>query len=477
MSREILGLDIRQHALSAVLLKSGLKGNRIESHLHILIADGIDNGLAQALDTVRSQIKIGGASCIAAYPAQWLFYRNLRVPFKDRRKIRQIINFELESSLPYPADEVVIDFHIIASTPEYSDILAIIAEKTRLKSYLDILSAAHIKPQMVTAGGYCTALSLNRVKDIPKNWILADIEPSGASLFVCADGQVCFARSFPLSSSDDLSSVKVIGIQTERSLSGIEDIREEEFRPEAVFISGQEISPEIRSEFEERFGLSPKQADVLDNELLRQQGVQNWESYHNDHALALAIAESEGFNDINLRQGAFAAINFWAEHKNGLVQSAALIAVILIFALSSLMIDTYSMEKKADALNAQINGIFSEAFPEIKKITDPLAQMKSAIQEKKKEALLSGETVKNIRVIDIINEISKNIPKQTDMDLTQVVVGQEGVSIGGDTGAFNVVDDVRSRLEKVAMFKKVTIVSTKTDRSGNRVLFKMNIEL
>ena len=472
MSRDILGLDIRQHTLSAVLLKSGFKGNRIESHLYIPIPDGSDNGLASALETVRTQMNLSGVSCIAAYPAQWLFYRHLSLPFKDRRKIRQIINFELESFLPYSADDVVIDFHIITGTPESSDIFAVVAEKTRFKAYLDTLKAANIKPQTVTAGGYCTALSLLRVKDIPQNWILADIEPSAASLFVCMNGQIGFARSFPINPSEK----SAITIQIRRSISAIEDMRQEEFQPQAIFISGQEISPELRSEIENAFEITPKQANILDDELLKQQGVQNWESHQNDHALALALSEAEGFNDLNLRQGAFAATTFWAEHKNDLIQSAMLLAVILILGLSSLVADTYSMEKKVSALDSRINGIFSEAFPDIKKITDPLQQMKTAIQEKKKQALLSGETVKNIRVIDILNEVSKNIPKQSDADLTQVVMGQEGIAIGGDAGSFSIVDDIRSRLEKVPLFKKVTIVSTKTDKSG-RVLFKLSIEI
>jgi len=191
----------------------------------------------------------------------------------------------------------------------------------------------------------------------------------------------------------------------------------------------------------------------------------------------LALAETEGFNDVNLRQGVFASTTFWAEYKTDLIQSAALVAVILVLAFSSLVADIYAADKKAAILTNQINSIFSEAFPGIKKITDPVQQMKTAIQEKKKEALLSGETVKNLRMIDILTDISRHVPKETDVDLTQMVIAQDGISIGGETSAFNVVDDMKNRLEKAGLFKKVTIVSAKTDKTGNRVLFKLNIEL
>ncbi|HAO20288.1 MAG TPA: hypothetical protein DCQ37_07255 [Desulfobacteraceae bacterium] len=471
--RQIFGLDIRQNAVSAVLLKSGLQGSRIESHLHIPLADGIDAGLVPALTDIRSQMDINGAACIASYPASWLSYRNLRVPFKDRKKIRQILPFELEATLPYPVDNVLIDFHVISSTPEYSDILAVIAEKKRLKSFLDMLNAAQMKPQVVTIGGYCTALSLNKSENAPQNRIIIDIDAENITMFVCAAGQIQLIRAFSLSGPESAAS---LGLQLERTLSSIEDILPE-YQPEALFVSGQEISPEIRSELENRFELSPKRADVLDNDLLKNHPVQNWESQLTDHALALALAETEGFNDVNLRQGVFASTTFWAEYKTDLIQSAALVAVILVLAFSSLVADIYAADKKAAVLTNQINGIFSEAFPGIKKITDPVQQMKTAIQEKKKEALLSGETVKNLRMIDILNDISRNVPKETDVDLTQMVIAQDGISIGGETSAFNVVDDMKNRLEKAALFKKVTIVSAKTDKTGNRVLFKLNIEL
>ena len=39
MRRKILGLDIRHDAVSAVLLKSGIKGTVIDAHVHVPLSD------------------------------------------------------------------------------------------------------------------------------------------------------------------------------------------------------------------------------------------------------------------------------------------------------------------------------------------------------------------------------------------------------------------------------------------------------
>ena len=103
--------------------------------------------------------------------------------------------------------------------------------------------------------------------------------------------------------------------------------------------------------------------------------------------------------------------------------------------------------------------------------------MRIKIAAAKKNALLPGETGKHIRTIDILNNISKLIPKETDVKLTRLVIGEESVQISGNTDTFNSVDDIKSRLEQVKFFQKITISSANINRSDNRVQFKLKVHL
>ena len=104
MSRKYLGLDIQNSALAAVLIESGLKGNWIRAHSYIPYPEGKDEiqGLEAALEALVSQVDIAGCSCIASFPSEHVFFRNMSVPFKQASKIRQVLPFELEPTMPMP---------------------------------------------------------------------------------------------------------------------------------------------------------------------------------------------------------------------------------------------------------------------------------------------------------------------------------------------------------------------------------------
>ncbi|MBW2192481.1 MAG: pilus assembly protein PilM, partial [Deltaproteobacteria bacterium] len=158
MPRTIFGLDIRSDAVSAVLLKTGFRGSWIEAHQHVPVPDPEDIGTAidRSIETIMEKIDIAGSVCIASFPSEQISYRNLRVPFKSQKKIRQILPFELETTLPFPVSDIVIDFHAV-TVSEPSDIIAAAVEKSRLESYLDRLASFNIEPEIVTAGGYAAA--------------------------------------------------------------------------------------------------------------------------------------------------------------------------------------------------------------------------------------------------------------------------------------------------------------------------------
>ena len=141
MARKILGLDIRNSSISAVLLTNTIKGNVVESYFHFSLKPDSEESVAErssALKAITDKINISDVVCIVSFPAEDVSYRNIRIPFREPKKIKQILPFELEPTLPSSIEDTVIDFqHLtLPKQQEQTGIIAAVIEKVKLEEFL-----------------------------------------------------------------------------------------------------------------------------------------------------------------------------------------------------------------------------------------------------------------------------------------------------------------------------------------------------
>jgi Tfp pilus assembly protein PilN len=103
--------------------------------------------------------------------------------------------------------------------------------------------------------------------------------------------------------------------------------------------------------------------------------------------------------------------------------------------------------------------------------------MQINVREAKKNANVQSTAGPHLRSIDILNAISRNIPETITVDVTRMVISPETVLISGNTDTFNSVEEIKSNLEQIDFFKRVTISSTNKDRSGQEIRFQLKVEL
>lgn len=489
MSRKILGLDIRCDTITAVLVESTLKGNRIEAYKQVPVSEEEDfeTSISQSIKMIAAEIDVADPVCLISFPAEKFSFRNIRVPFKEKKKIRQVLPFELESMLPFPVDDLIIDFQAL-KLPAYSahedkesstDLIITAVEKSILETYLNILAAFKINPKFVAVGGYQTASCLSGIPGFSKNWILIDLDSKKTTMFAVSSGQIFLVRPLQVNTSDP-SCAKSVCDTIQQTLSASEDIIQMDFQPECAFITGNglnglELDEEIARILEfpvKRLDLA-RETDIL----VEEQQTRPWKSEHMDNAFALALTELQGKKGFNFRKGPMAAKKLWIKHQKDFIKSGILASVVLILAFLSIFAGSYLLNKKAADLDNQINEIFKETFPDEKITKYPFEQMVGLIENAKKRPELSEKTGKNIRTIDILNDISKFVPKDTDVELTRLDIRPENIMITGNTDTFNSVDTMKTQLEKSDIFSKVTINSSSTDKTINRVRFKLKVEL
>jgi len=482
MRRKILGLDIRHDAVSAVLLKSGIKGTVIDAHVHVPLTDGKadETGWVAPLETLVKKMDISGSVCAASFPADEISYRNIQVPFKGQKKIKKILPFELEPTFPFPTDDLIIDF-IPVKLPDHindNNLITAAVEKSKLQSFLDTLATFNIAPETVTVGGYPTAWCLTHILDNRKNWLVVDIDSNKGAIFFILSGTVCLIRSFLIRSDARSYKIKSLCSTIRQTQAALEKMIGLEFDPDGLFITGCGLDDlGFEQDMAQALGLPIERIDLLrDTDLFKHQDPpKSWVPLLMDNALSLALMEVEGADGFNFRKGPFASKKFWEENKKGLIQTGVFFALVVALAFFNVFIDSYFMGKKLARLDNQITDIFTSTFPDVKKIVDPVQQMRIKIQAARKKMLFPGETEKSIRTIDILNNISNRIPRETDVTLTRMVIGSENVVISGDTDTFNSVDSIKSRLEEVDSFKKIIISSANINKSDNRVRFNLKI--
>ena len=480
MGKRILGLDIQNEALAAVLVNSGFKESRVEAFSRIQFpeAEGNDDGLSAALDALIEEMPVTDCVCIASVPADHVAFRNLKVPFKQEKKIRQILKFELEPTLPFPIDEVVVDFHALKldGQGEQTDVIAAACNVDGLRKILDLLAAKGIQPEIVTVSGFPSALCLSRLGHVPENALVVDVRSGSSTIFVMNAGQLNMVRTLPADRAYD-SRTDMLGQNIQRTLYAIEDINDQPFRPDQIFITGPALGENgIVSSLTRLLNVPISRIDLLSDieSRIKEMPAEAWKPYQMNNALALALLEVIGIKGLNFRQGPFAIKKRWTEYRKNIITSGILVGALIFVWLSSLSIDYFYKKNQLDKTNTQLKQMFQTTFPDVKKIVDPIQQMRVRIDELRKISLLPSDG-KNTLAIDILNNISKSIPSNIDAKFTRTVIGEDNVVINGDTDTFNSVDTIKSRLEQVDVFQSVTIVSTTKEDASNRIKFRLKI--
>ena len=483
MSRKVLGIDIRNETVSAVLLHSSLREHRVEHFVHLPFSgpDDPERSLSSALQTLTEKMDLSGSDCVVSIPANQVIFRNLQIPFSSSKKIRMVLPFELETTLPYAAEDLVIDFHTLNGAPEgdQTKLIAAAIEKSKLSPYLDALSSIKADPEKLTLGGLPTALCLANQAAPEEDQLFIEIDHTYATLFIAAGGRLQLIRSFLLPPAGP-SRAPQLCAQILQTLAAFLESSGLNFEPIEMVASGIGLDEtDIIPALSRRLNIPVKTVSIAERLNIPIEGNQEnqWIPAYMDSALAVALMEVEGYNGLNFHKGQFAAQKFLSKHKRPLIKTGILAATVLVLFFFNLIMEAYNLNKHLSDINSQMTQIFRTTFPDVETVHYPYQEMQARIREMKKTAAFEDEAGPQIRSIDILNGISEKIPENITVNLNRLVIQPDNVIVSGTTDTYNSVDAIKSRLEQIPYFEKVTISSSNIDRTGNEVHFMLKLEL
>ena len=483
MSRKVLGIDIRKESVSAVLVLTGLHENRIEAHAHVPISDSgeEDNRFKTALGALCNEIDPSGCECVVSISADHFSYRILQIPFKDSRKVRMVLPFELEPTVPHPIDELVVDFIDLQSAAlgDHSEIIAVAVPRMDLNPYIESLADFKIDPEMITVGGLPAAMCLAKQADQGEDRLILEIGDVSSSLFIISGGRLQLIRSFTTPGGKDNRAV-VLGAFVQRTLAAFDEISQTDFQPPDMIVTGAGLNGAVLDdEVSKVLDIPVNRLNFADrlNIMIDPENSKPWNPAIMDNALALTSMAIDGIKGLNFHRGRFAARKLFVKHKKNWIKTGVLAAAVLALLFFNMITETVTLNRRIDRIDQQITAIYRETFPNVKRIVDPHREMQVKVQEEKKSAVTQSALGPQIRTIDILNSISQKIPDDIKVDVTRMVISSETVLISGNTDEFKSVDDIKSNLEQIDFFEKVTINSTNLDRSGKEVRFQLKVEL
>jgi len=500
MATRILGLEIHNEYLAAVLLEQRGTVRVVVSSAHFDLEEGED--LGTALASFLGQHSFQGNTCILGLPLSLLSLRNLFLPFPDRKKISQVLPLELEEQLLLPMSEQVVDFVVTSRQEGGSFLLVGAVEKSVVRTLLSALQHNGLRvdglmPTVSTrAEVFCSAQGAG------KTTLFLSAERHGLELVLWSAGQAVFMRriSYPEDfslpeaangpadpSSPDAASAHKSIVQIcaaiRFSLSYVQhDFGENGTIAQAVVFGWPEgtswqqgLAEELKVEVIPCPALCRQGGRIrLDEEL-----QDEWRPGRFDGALALALAglaKKQG-GRLNFLQGEFVRTSWQFFSKRSLLAAALVLSLFCALGIGALWFDCHTLETRSLTLHQKMTALFKQTFPEVTRIVDPYVQMQSKLREARGSEvslpLFSGDK----RVLEILTDISSRVPKTLSLHVFRLVIDQKSVQIKGLTDAYNNVNVIKSKLALSTRYQEVKIISATADKDKGSIRFEIRLQL
>ncbi|HPJ66895.1 MAG TPA: GspL/Epsl periplasmic domain-containing protein [Desulfobacteraceae bacterium] len=496
MPGKILGLDINEDSITAVQVRVGLKGHQIIFCAEAGIKES--GGLGNALMAISAQLDQKSDVCISSIPAESISFRNLDMPFKDRKKIAQTLPFEIEGMLPFPIHDLISDF-IVNKHSEQSRILSASVYKNFISDRIMQMESCGIDPDILDIRCVPVVCRLLKSQEAPEEGLFLDIGEKRLTMVLFKDKHISLIRNFALPDSPFQKNTIHSKDNNHDNFSAPEQI-EEHFKSFCALIdntlhafgwqSGRPVRPE-KVLFTGRGALYPNTGNILEKylnitaqqiDLCRGSRIQMdeniariWNPLLMDGALALAIRDSKDDQNFNFRKDDFETKRPYMALNMNFRKAAVLLSVVFALLIADIGIDYYLLKERAGRLDQEMASVFRQTFPEVRRIVDPLQQMKIKINETRKLAGVLPGTASDIPVIEILKDISERIPSTVNINVTRIGIDLETVRISGKTDTYSTVDRIQNVLEGSGYFSEVSISSTNLDRSGNQVQFEIKL--
>ena len=467
MSPKFLSIDIQRSCIIATLFSQGRKGKKIHARLEhpLSIAQDITHGPSY-FSSLESQLSATLKSvgdyghCTLALPVDFFFFRTLELPFKSKKKIEQILPFELEERLPLTRDQFKKEFMPLSAPPRSGGgcrVLSASMDIRVLEKFNGVFQNCGLSPDVLTLGdGYTQALSWAREHPHQAPTIFVHGEKDQVTVHGIQDGEIFFIRTTHLEYQKDgkglIQHLNITCLSVGELLYGDACIQH-------IVLGGDlKNHPALNTSIKEKMGLDVSNAPEK-------------------NPPATALSPMFNFHRTPSPLGLFLT-----QHGSNLMLTG-IFFLCFILAMGSLPLTrSKAAQREIAQLDGQIRRTFLSHFPGVTTLVDPVHQMRVKLAAARKKKNMNP-LYTHVRNIDILQNISQKLPRSMDLIFTRLIRTENTLSISGTADQFKTVDEMKTKLKSIESFKEVDIHSAaldkinKSDAQVKRVKFNLKISL
>lgn len=500
----IIGFDISKTHVSATQVVAKGRSIIIEKWFSEQLdsSDGndYDARVSTAIRKIMDATQGNYQAIYSAMSSAQAYFKELTFPFTDPDVISRVVYNEIESLLPFPINEAVIDFVITKQHTQEKSATVLIAavQKQHVAHHLALFEAAGVSPTKITIdllGLYGLYMALPYYRTQKDNTCLIEIGLQGTRMAYIQRGQLRAMRTLPQGIYDVAKSAsEQLNISVAEALDhviryGLEKHAHTDTYAQAIQAGFAQLAKNINltltsftalehetidsllffgstasikgmlEYFSEQLHVSSSIFNIHKALVQTSISIGTKNNFPDDNVVSLAVALPHGMvAGFNLRKEEFTTATSWQLTKQ-LITSALLslliIGSLLFFSMRSLK----RLNKEAYASQEEVVETLKERFPKIPDETtdldDLIAEAERAVNEEEKRFAVL--TTARTSYLKYLLELTDKIDKEgLGLDLEKITFSADGfLTLQGSVRDYEALKNLERDLKKSKLFKLI----------------------
>jgi type IV pilus assembly protein PilM len=415
---------------------------------------------------------------VSALPGEFVAKRLLELPFKDRRRLNQVVPFALEEHLPFPVDDAVVAFVRLGQEGDQTRVMAAYARHHHVKEHLELLAHAGLDPKTVTLSALALALLMARSGNgHTGSHLIVNVDDSSASVVLLdAAGTPRAMRTVTMANPGRGSTTPLPVAPGAAILNSVRQMmlaHQIEADETELVLTGSGAATRVRTQIAE--GLAIKVRAAEDFDLGRTFGGAPPDAARFSGCLAMLIGEvpAHPAELLNFRQGEF-AFHGRTGDLAPLRLSGALAAGLFFFALVHFFLGLSVDLGRLSAINREIAVAAGPALGSAAASGDAREALRGRLAAMRKQLKLLGDNGGHGSPLDTLLAVSRAIGRGLPVEMTDVTIDDGTLKVMGKANSFTTIDQVKLALKRSGYFEDIQVTDAKASVEAGKVDFRLS---
>ncbi len=489
MPKHILGIGLEATGITLVRLSGSLKSYEVTLATHHALPQHDDlqeqaTLQQEAVHAILAPLQAHGDTVLVALPASHAVLRNLVFPFKEPRRIYQVLANSLDEHMPFDPEDVVVDFQALPSA-KATDTRVLVAgmPEAVIASALALCQGEGLEPTVLDLDvcGLANAVLLGG-PPLPTRTVLIDVHHERVLLTLLDHGTPVFARSLAYGldpEAEDIAGyVGRLSKHLQQTFYACDNVLGHSYEPELLVVSGgygvqaMQVAYALQEALEIPANVWRVAAPALKVGSGRG-AVPELGRYAVAFGMALRGLQRRAFG-MNFRRERFALYKDRQALRGPLIVLWCILAVALGLGITTLSLSTHYKAQRYARLQEDISQAFRDTLPGTR-LVQPTVQLREKLRElEERLKAFGGMSGAQLSGLQILHEISARTPPTLTLNVDTIAITTGATDFGGSTDSYDDVVKLKNALEASPFFPVVKITNTKTD-VGDKISFKMTI--